>query len=52
MVMILEPIHRKYGIKRVVVSTYQSVTGTGQKAIKELMDQRAGGTEHVVIRTE
>jgi aspartate-semialdehyde dehydrogenase len=43
MVMVLEPIHKKYGIKRVVVSTYQSVTGTGQKAIKEMMDQRAGG---------
>jgi aspartate-semialdehyde dehydrogenase len=43
MVMVLEPIHRRYGIRRVVVSTYQSVTGTGQKAVKELMDERAGG---------
>lgn len=43
MVMVLDPLHRRYGIKRVVVSTYQSVTGTGQKAVKELMDQRAGG---------
>ncbi len=43
MVMVLQPLHKKYGIKRVVVSTYQSVTGTGQKAIKEMMDQRAGG---------
>lgn len=42
MVMVLEPLHQKYGVKRVVVSTYQSVTGTGQKAVKELMDQRAG----------
>jgi len=48
MVMVLDPIHRKYGIKRVVVSTYQSVTGTGQKAIKEMMDQRAGSKEHHV----
>ena len=48
MVMVLDPIHRKYGIKRVVVSTYQSVSGTGQKAVKELMDQRAGGKEHNV----
>jgi len=48
MVMVLDSIHRKYGIKRVVVSTYQSVTGTGQKAIKEMMDQRAGSTEHSV----
>jgi aspartate-semialdehyde dehydrogenase len=43
MVMVLKPLHDKYGIKRVVVSTYQSVTGTGQKAVKELMDERAGG---------
>jgi len=48
MVMVLDPIHRKYGIKRVVVSTYQSVTGTGQKAIKEMMDQRGGSKEHSV----
>ena len=48
MVMVLDPIHRQYGIKRVVVSTYQSVTGTGQKAIKEMMDQRAGGKDHSV----
>ncbi|RYE23592.1 MAG: aspartate-semialdehyde dehydrogenase [Sphingobacteriales bacterium] len=45
MVMVLKPLHDKYNIKRVVVSTYQSVTGTGQKAVKELQDQRAGGTE-------
>jgi aspartate-semialdehyde dehydrogenase len=43
MVMVLMPLHRQYGIKRVVVSTYQSVTGTGQKAVKELLDERAGG---------
>ena len=43
MVMVLNPLHKKYGIKRVVVSTYQSVSGTGQKAVKELMDERAGG---------
>ena len=48
MVMVLQPIHLKYGIKRVVVSTYQSVSGTGQKAVKELMDQRAGSTENIV----
>ncbi len=48
MVMVLAPIHKQYGIKRVVVSTYQSVSGTGQKAVKELMDQRAGGKEHHV----
>jgi aspartate-semialdehyde dehydrogenase len=48
MVMVLDPIHRNYGIKRVVVSTYQSVSGTGQKAVKEMMDQRAGIAEHKV----
>jgi aspartate-semialdehyde dehydrogenase len=48
MVMVLHPIHLRYGIKRVVVSTYQSVTGTGQKAVKELMDERSGGDGHSV----
>lgn len=35
MVMALAPIHKKYGIRRIVVSTYQSVTGTGMKAVKQ-----------------
>ena len=35
MVMALAPIHRKFGIERIVVSTYQSVTGTGMKAVKQ-----------------
>jgi len=35
MVMALAPIHQKYGIKRLVISTYQSVTGTGMKAVKQ-----------------
>jgi len=39
MVVALHPIHRKYGIKRIVVSTYQSVSGTGKKAIDELFNQ-------------
>ncbi len=43
MVVVLQPLHKKYGIRRVVVSTYQSVTGTGQQAVMELLDQRAGG---------
>lgn len=42
MVMVLKPLHEAYGIKRVVVSTYQSVTGTGVKAVGQLMDERAG----------
>src|SRR6185437_1321219 len=48
MVMVLDPIHKKYGINRVVVSTYQSVSGTGQKAVKELMEQRSGSTDHKI----
>ncbi|MBW2431509.1 MAG: aspartate-semialdehyde dehydrogenase [Deltaproteobacteria bacterium] len=39
MVVALHPIHKKYVIKRVVVSTYQAVSGTGKKAIDELFDQ-------------
>jgi aspartate-semialdehyde dehydrogenase len=39
MVVALNPIHKKYGIKRIVVSTYQSVSGTGKKAIDELYNQ-------------
>lgn len=39
MVMVLAPIHKKYGIKRVVVSTYQAVSGSGYKAIEELEKQ-------------
>jgi aspartate-semialdehyde dehydrogenase len=39
MVVVLHPIHKKYRIKRIVVSTYQAVSGTGKKAIDELFDQ-------------
>ena len=42
MVVALNPLHKKYKIKRVVVSTYQSVTGTGVKAVEQLMNERAG----------
>lgn len=42
MVLALAPLHKKYTIKRVVVSTYQSVTGTGVKAVKQLQDEYAG----------
>lgn len=45
MVMVLAPLHKKYGIKRVVVSTYQSVTGTGKKAVDQMMAERAGQSE-------
>jgi len=39
MVVALNPIHKNYGIRRIVVSTYQAVSGTGKKAIDELFDQ-------------
>ncbi len=42
MVLVLKPLHLKYKIKRVVVSTYQSVTGTGKKAVDQLMNERNG----------
>lgn len=42
MVMALNPLHKKYRIKRIVVSTYQSVTGTGVKAVTQLMNERNG----------
>jgi len=42
MVMALAPIHRKYKIKRLVVATYQSVTGTGVKAVAQMENERAG----------
>jgi len=42
MVMALAPLHRKYRIKRLVVSTYQSVTGTGLKAVTQMENERNG----------
>lgn len=42
MVLSLAPLHKKYGIKRLVVSTYQSITGTGVKAVEQLENEYAG----------
>lgn len=42
MVMALAPLHKKYRIKRLVVATYQSVTGTGVKAVAQMENERAG----------
>lgn len=42
MVVALQPLHKAYGIKRLVVSTYQSVTGTGKKAVDQLFNERKG----------
>lgn len=44
MVLVMYPLHEQYKIKRVVVSTYQSVTGTGVKAVTQLMNERNGVT--------
>ena len=44
MVLPLAPLHKAYGIKRIVVSTYQSVTGAGQKGLEQLMAERGGGS--------
>lgn len=45
MVVVLNPLHQKYKIKRVVVSTYQSVTGTGKAAVDQLYAEREGRTD-------
>lgn len=50
MVLVLNPLHLKYKIKRIVVSTYQSVTGTGKKAVDQLMQERAGKTGNEVTK--
>lgn len=42
LVMALKPLHRKYTIKRIVISTYQSITGTGVKAVRQLENEMAG----------
>lgn len=50
MVLILAPLHKKYGVKRVVVSTYQSVTGTGVKAVAQMDNERAGITGEMTYK--
>lgn len=42
LVLALAPLHKKYKIKRLVISTYQSVTGTGKQAVEQMMQERAG----------
>src|SRR3984893_8147108 len=42
MVVALDPLHKQYKIRRIVVSTYQRVTGTGVKAVTQLMNERKG----------
>ena len=48
MVLALEPLRHRYGIKRIVVSTYQSVTGTGKAAVDQMMAERQGKTPEMV----
>ena len=50
MVMALAPLHAKYKIKRIVVSTYQSITGTGVKAVKQLENEYAGETGEMAYK--
>ena len=50
MVVVLKPLHDKYKIKRVVVSTYQSVTGTGVKAVEQMMNERKGITGEMAYK--
>jgi aspartate-semialdehyde dehydrogenase len=49
MVMALAPLHKKYKIKRIVVSTYQSVTGTGKDAVQQMMEERKGITNGIKV---
>jgi aspartate-semialdehyde dehydrogenase len=49
MVMALAPLHVKYKIKRIVVSTYQSVTGTGKDAVQQMMEERQGSTNPIKV---
>jgi aspartate-semialdehyde dehydrogenase len=43
LVMVLYPLHKKYNLKRVVISTYQSITGTGKQAVDQMEAERKGG---------
>jgi aspartate-semialdehyde dehydrogenase len=44
LVMVLAPLHKRFGVNRVIVSTYQSITGTGVKAVQQMENERAGIT--------
>lgn len=48
LLMVLAPLHKKYGIRRVVVSTYQSITGTGVKAVAQMEAERTGEEAEMV----
>ena len=48
MLMVIAPIHWEYKIKRIIISTYQSVTGTGQKAINQLENESKGKSREMI----
>ena len=50
LVMVLAPLHKKYSIKRVVISTYQSITGTGAKAVQQMENERNGVTAEMAYK--
>ncbi len=50
LVMVLNPLHKKYGLKRVIVSTYQSITGTGAKAVAQFEAERNGTTPEMIYK--
>ena len=50
MVLALAPLHKKYKIKRIIVSTYQSITGTGVKAVQQLENEYAGVTGEMAYK--
>ncbi len=50
MVLVLAPLHAKYNIKRIIVSTYQSITGTGVKAVQQLENEYAGVTGEMAYK--
>jgi len=45
LVIVLAPLHLKYKIKRVIISTYQSVSGSGMKAVAQLENERSGNSK-------
>lgn len=49
MVMTLAPLHREFGIKRLVISTYQSVTGTGKAAVEQMEEERTNGSATTMV---
>ena len=49
LVMALAPLHKKYGIRRLVISTYQSITGTGKAAVEQMMEEREFGISENMV---